>query len=301
MTAKFVVDKNQRIDKFLASVLPCSRGLVQQLVEEGEVELNGRVITRKSQPVEPGDRLAVELSEETFTPRIVAEDKPLEILHEDSSLLAVNKPSGIIVHPAGQHYRRGGVIKNTLVNRLLFHYPELAEVGGIQRAGLVHRLDRGTSGVLLVARSEKTLKLLQEQFKQRQVKKTYRALAGGSLEDARVRVEVPIKRHPGNPLLRIPAADGKFAVTEFYRLAAQQEVIALEAFPLTGRTHQIRVHAKYLGIPLLGDGKYGGRKAARLMLHAAAVEFQHPLTDKTLTISSNLPEVFADRWNALVH
>ncbi|MFP4687245.1 MAG: RluA family pseudouridine synthase [bacterium] len=287
-------EREGRLDKLLSRALPYSRSILQKLIKEGAVQVDGEIVCDKSYSCSGDEKVTVEISEEAFSDRIKPEDGPLEMLYEDEFLLAVNKPAGMIVHPTG------GVKAGTLVNRLLYHYPELEKVGGAQRSGLVHRLDRGTSGVVLIARSNKILAELQQQFKDKAVKKTYRAVLGGELADSRLRIEVPIARHPHNPLLRRAAAAGKKAVTKLQVAGRGRGLTSVWCYPLTGRTHQIRIHCKYINHPVLGDKKYGGKKAERLMLHAEKISFKHPLTDKIIKVETEPPREVLERWQKQV-
>lgn len=300
MSEHLEVEREARVDKYVADRLPFSRGVVQDLIKTGQVLIDGTPVEEKSQRVEPPQKIEVKTADLNSTGKIEPESGELDVVYEDEFLLAVNKPSGIIVHPAGDPRKSGGVFSGTLANRLLFHYPELAEVGSRRRAGLVHRLDRGTSGVLLIARSPEILRKLQAQFKQRKVNKKYFAVACGRLEEASVRVEVPLGRKDNNPLLRQPDPGGKQAVTRFEKMGGNQDFVALNCFPKTGRTHQIRVHAQHIGLPLLGDDKYGGQPAKRLMLHAEKISFEHPGTEETITLKAELPEVVKQKWKTVV-
>jgi len=300
VTEEISVERQERIDKYLASQLSLSRSSIQKLIVSGRVMHNNSTVVDKSRAVKPGDRVTVELPGKSLNSRIVPEDKPLSILYEDEYLLAVDKPSGIIVHPVRHAEAGADLVAETLVNRLLFHYPELEKVGGRERAGLVHRLDRGTSGVLLVARTAEALQRLQQQFKNRKVSKEYRAISAGSMSDQRVRVEVPLARDPVNRLLWQPDAEGKRAVTIFEKGGENSSRVALNCSPITGRTHQIRIHASYIDLPIIGDDKYGGPDAERLMLHARSIEFKHPFSDKKIKVESNLPEVFKQLWSKIV-
>ncbi len=300
MNENISVERRERIDKYLASQLNLSRSRIQKIITAGKVLLNNSPVRDKSQLVKPDDSLQVELPDEIHSNRVRPEDKPLSVLYEDEYLLAVDKPSGIIVHPVRHPSAGDDLVSGTLVNRLLYHYPELKQVGGSERAGLVHRLDRGTSGVLLVARSTEVLLRLQEQFKKRSVRKKYRAICGGRMDEPRIRVEVPLARDPGNPLLRCADAEGKRAVTTFEKRGEDSTRVALDCKPVTGRTHQIRVHASYIDLPIIGDNKYAGRAADRLMLHAQAIEFNHPINNEKVRIKSNSPEVFEQLWQEIV-
>ncbi len=284
------LEKEGRLDKLLSSNLPYSRSLIQKFIKKGSVKVDGETVTDKSQLCSGGQKIKLEVSEDEISTEIKPEPGRLDVVYEDDYILAVNKPSGMIVHPAAS------VKKGTLVNRLLYHYPDLADVGGRRRSGLVHRLDRGTSGVVIIARSDDVLNNIQNQFKQREVKKTYRAVLGGELMDSRLRIEVPIDRNSKNPLLRCASPSGKKAQTRIEVAGHAGGLTSVWCYPLTGRTHQIRVHCKYIGHPVLGDKKYGGKKATRLMLHAEKISFKHPKNDRIITIKTDPPREVLEKW-----
>ncbi len=283
-----------RLDRVLSRGLPVSRSRVQDWIREGRVSLGGEVIRKKSRTVQAGDRVHLSYPEDPEPEQVEPEEEPLEVVYEDRDVLAVNKPTGLVVHPYP------GQMTGTLVNRLIHHYPGIQGIGESPRWGLVHRLDRGTSGVLLVARNESVLADLQDQFRNREVEKSYRAILTGVLEDERVRVEVPVARHPTNPTLRAVAPEGKHAVTRLERAGFGPDATAVWCRPRTGRTHQLRVHCKHLGHAVVGDEKYGGAKAGRLMLHAEEIAFDHPRTGKRHRISVQPEDELRDRWEHLV-
>jgi 23S rRNA pseudouridine1911/1915/1917 synthase len=218
----------------------------------------------------------------------------LEIVYEDQALLVVDKPAGMVVHPAPGH--PGG----TLVNALLAHCPELS-TSGDERPGIVHRLDRDTSGLILVAKSNKARRALQRQFKERQVSKAYLALLDGHLQPAWGRIEAPVGRHPQHRQRMTVLAGGREAITEYHVLEqfahqvgpAAGDYTLVEAQPLTGRTHQIRVHFASIHHPVVGDEVYGRRRQrlplSRQFLHARRLGFRHPLTGERLSLEAPLP------------
>jgi 23S rRNA pseudouridine1911/1915/1917 synthase len=227
-------------------------------------------------------------------PELVAEAIPLDIVYEDGQLLVVNKPAGMVVHPAPGHSH------GTLANAVLAHCPELATSGG-QRPGIVHRLDRDTSGLIVVAKSEKARRALQRQFKERQVYKAYWALLYGHLQPAWGRIEAPIGRDPNHRQRMAVLPGGREAVTEYHVLElfahqvgpAAGEYCLVEAQPHTGRTHQIRVHFASIGHPVVGDAVYGRRRGdllARQFLHARRLAFQHPATGQRIELEVPLAE-----------
>jgi 23S rRNA pseudouridine1911/1915/1917 synthase len=286
-----------RLDKFLAGQLPeLSRSAAQRLIASGRVTVDGE-LAKPSHKVRQGEEVVVLLpAEESQEP--LPETIPLDIVYEDQALLVVNKPAGMVVHPAPGH--PGG----TLVNAVLAYCPELA-TSEDDRPGIVHRLDRDTSGLILVAKSEKARRALQRQFKERQVHKAYLALLNGHLQPAWGRIEAPVGRDPHHRQRMTVLAGGREAVTEYHVLEqfahqvgpAAGEYTLVEAEPVTGRTHQIRVHFASIGHPVVGDGVYGKRKTSlpisRQFLHARRLGFKHPSTGQRLELEASLPEELA--------
>ncbi len=282
-----------RLDRFLTDRLGgLSRSAVQRLTAEEQVTVNGRPV-KAGYKVRPGDVVAVDLpAEEPQKP--TAEAIPLAVVYEDETLLVVDKPAGMVVHPAPGH--PGG----TLVNALLARYPELA-TDGEGWPGIVHRLDRDTSGLLLVAKEEKGRLALQRQFKARRVRKFYLALLDGCLQPPRGRIEAPLGRDPHRRQRFAVVPGGREAITEyrvlepFTRRAGPSagDYTLVEAEPKTGRTHQIRVHFASIGHPVVGDRVYGRRRPAlpvpRQFLHAWRLEFTHPLSGQRVELEAPLP------------
>lgn len=281
----------ERLDKALAENLPgLSRAQLQRLIREGHVSLGGRTV-KASQRLEGGEQVVVLLPELKETD-LVAEPIPLEILYEDSDLLVVNKPAGMVVHPAAGHET------GTLVNAVLAHCPELPGVGGQRRPGVVHRLDKDTSGLILVAKNDQALRYLQRQFKKREVGKVYLALVDGRFPQKEALIDAPIGRDPHNrkKMAVIPpgsSASARSAQTEVVIVEFYGEYTLLECRPLTGRTHQIRVHLAFAGYPIVGDLAYGRRKQRlplnRQFLHAAELSFRRPSDERQLTLRASLP------------
>jgi 23S rRNA pseudouridine1911/1915/1917 synthase len=235
--------------------------------------------------VEPGDLPPL---------RATAEDLPVEILYEDASVIAINKPAGLVVHAgAGAH-------SGTLVNRLVHHFQSLSQVGGDLRPGIVHRLDRGTSGVLLVARDDASHRALAAQFASRTVEKTYLALVQGRLHADHGRIEKPIARDPVHRTrMTARLGTGRAALTEFRVREAFEKFSFLEVRIGTGRTHQIRVHLASLGHPVAGDRLYGGAAAPRIFLHAWRIGFTSPATGQIVAVEAPLPAELDDWLGAL--
>jgi len=283
-----------RLDRFLAAVLPeHSRSQIQRLIKDGQVTVGGRPC-RVSTPVRTGQRVVVEVP--AVRPAApAAEALPLVFLHEDADLVVVDKPAGMVVHPAAGHS------SGTLVNALLHHLTDLSGVGGEERPGIVHRLDRGTSGVMVVAKHDRSHAELARQFHDREVEKAYVALVWGVVQAGR-RIDLPIGRDPANrQKMSARARRARSAVTRVTRAEHLRGVSLVEVAIATGRTHQIRVHLSAIGHPIVGDATYGGvhrrvpphlkplARLARPFLHAARLTFTHPADGRRLTFESPLP------------
>jgi 23S rRNA pseudouridine1911/1915/1917 synthase len=285
-----------RLDRFLASVLGThSRSQIQRLIEDGRVQVGGRT-AKSNQAVKPGQVVTLEISEPVPS-SIEAENLPLPIVYDDRDLVVVDKPAGMVVHPAAGH--AGG----TLVNALLHHVHDLSGIGGEQRPGIVHRLDRGTSGLMVVAKHDASHDELARQFHDREVEKEYVALVWGTVQAGR-RIDAPIGRDPADrKKMSARARRSRAAVTrivgaEHFGRALTLAQVAIQ----TGRTHQIRVHLSEIGHPIVGDSMYGGvrrrvpgdvRAVMRLnrpFLHAARLAFSHPTDGRRLEFTSALPD-----------
>jgi 23S rRNA pseudouridine1911/1915/1917 synthase len=297
-----------RIDRFLALRYPeRSRSALQKLIGDGSVTLGGERV-RPSAVLRAGDRIDIHFPAEAPT-GLVPEAIPLTIVHEDADLLVVDKPSGMVVHPGA------GDEKGTLVHALLARGGTLSSVGGPKRAGIVHRLDRGTSGLLLVAKTDRAHRALAAAFEGREVEKTYQALVWGRLKRTEGTIEGAIGRDRTNRLkMSVRSPRARAAVSRWRVLDDVPGFTRLEVRPETGRTHQIRVHLQSLGHPIVGDDRYGGagwrgmpdpvrRRAlkdfGRLALHAWRLALRHPITGEALRFESPLPEEFATLWEAL--
>jgi 23S rRNA pseudouridine1911/1915/1917 synthase len=283
-----------RLDLFLASVLPeHSRSQIQRLIKEGRIRVEGRE-AKPNHSVRAGQSVTVDVPEPVeATPR--AEALPLPILYQDSDLIVVDKPAGMVVHPAAGHS------SGTLVNALLHHVDDLSGIGGEKRPGIVHRLDRGTSGLMVVAKHDAAHEELSRQFREREVEKEYYALVWGEVQAGR-RIDAPIGRDPGNrKKMSARARRSREAVTRILRAERLKALTLIQVAIHTGRTHQIRVHLSAIGHPIVGDPLYGGvhrrvpgdiRAVTHLdrpFLHAARLAFTHPRDGRRMAFASELP------------
>ncbi len=294
---EFVSDAaGHRLDKFLAEKLSgYSRTEVQRWIKSGNVLVNGSP-SRPGYRLEPGDRITVGVpAPEPY--EIAPEPIPLDVRYEDEDLLVVNKPAGMVTHPSAGH------LSGTLVNAVLYHVPDLAGVGGVERPGIVHRLDKDTSGLIIVAKNDRAHRFLQAQFKGREVEKRYEALLFGFLTPRKGRIEAPIGRdvRDRKKMSVVPPGKGRAAITRYKvvgyyrdeRTSARQYYTLVEAMPKTGRTHQIRVHMAYIGHPIVGDRVYGHRKRRlpiqRHFLHAGYIRFKRPKDEAWIEVEAELP------------
>ncbi|MEJ5241408.1 MAG: RluA family pseudouridine synthase [Anaerolineales bacterium] len=289
----------ERLDRFLSAQLTeFSRTRLQGLIEDGFVRVNGLVVTKNGHKLLPGDRIEVRIPPPAPT-TLIPENIPLDVLFENSDVVVINKPAGMVVHPAAGHDR------GTLVHALLGHLPDLEGIGGEERPGIVHRLDKETSGLMIVARNERAHRYLQDQFRLRRVEKTYLALVDGRPPTPSGRVEAPIGRDPiqRKRMAILPPGKGREAISEYHTLETFPSHTLLQVHPLTGRTHQIRLHMAFLGCPIVGDTVYGRKKPtlpiSRHFLHAFRLKitlpgehsprlFEAPLPDELLLLLEEL-------------
>lgn len=280
--------KSIRIDKYLTKQLEdFSRSKVQQLISEGLVFVNDERI-KANYKVENGDVITVTIPEPEEID-IKSENIPLEILYEDEDIVVINKPQGMVVHPGA------GNPDGTLVNALLYHIDDLSGINGEIRPGIVHRLDKDTSGVLVVAKNDTAHVHLSEQLQNRTVKRTYWAIVHGQIPHEHGTIDAPIGRDPHDRQKFTVIKDGKEAITHFKVLEHFNHYTWVEVSLETGRTHQIRVHFNYINHPVAGDTTYGPRKTLKgkgQFLHARALEFIHPRTKETMYFEAELPEIF---------
>jgi len=281
---------DKRLDKVVSvHVQDLSRAAAQRLIKTALVTVNGRS-SRPSYRVQVGDEVVVRVPADV-PEQVVPEDIPLDIIHEDDALLVVNKPAGMVVHPALGH------TSGTLVNAVLAHCPQIADVGGLERAGIVHRLDKDTSGLILIAKDEPTRAALQRQFKRRQVSKTYLALVEGPMEPREGVIEAPVGRDKRQRKRMAVVRRGREARTVYRAIEYFANHTLLEVHPHTGRTHQVRVHLAWLGYPIVGDTVYGRRRQrllrSRHFLHASRLCFTHPATGEDVEFKAPLPPKLA--------
>lgn len=296
MTIHFIIEEEQageRIDKFLSEYLPdLSRSYIQKLIKDGQVTVNQK-ITKANYKLCTADQL--ELSEpELKEPDIEAENIPLDILYEDSDVLIVNKPKGMVVHPSAGHY------SGTLVNALMYYCKgDLSGINGVMRPGIVHRIDMDTTGSLIVCKNDFTHNDIAEQLKVHSITRVYHAIVHGIVKENEGIIDAPIGRHPiDRKKMSINHQNGKEAVTHYKVLQRFHNYTYIECRLETGRTHQIRVHMASIGHPLLGDLVYGPTKAPCKLqgqtLHAKIIGIRHPRTGEYLEIDAPLPQYFAN-------
>lgn len=279
----------QRLDKVLALNWPqLSRARWQGLIKDGFVRVNGQVVHKAGEMVQAGDEIEARIPPPEPTD-LQPESIPLDILYEDEHVMVVNKPAGMVVHPAAGHFH------GTLVHAAIAHAPQMQGVGGEIRPGVVHRLDKETSGIILLAKDDRSHHWLQEQFRLRQAKKVYLALVDGKPPTPVGRIEAPIGRSKEQRKLMAVVMEnkGRAAVTEYATLETFPQHTLLEAHPITGRTHQIRLHLKFIGCPVAGDTVYGRRTPSlplrRQFLHAYRLTICLPGEQKPRTFEAPLP------------
>lgn len=279
----------ERIDRFLADSQDLTRSFLQKILKEGEVIVNGKSV-KANYKLRKGDRIEFEIPE-AVEPDIVAEDIPLSILYEDADVLVVDKPKGMVVHPAAGHYSR------TLVNAVMYHCKgELSGINGVLRPGIVHRIDRDTTGSIIICKNDMAHNEIARQLKEHSINRRYRAIVTGVLKDEEGTIEGAIGRDKKDRKKMAITADGKPAVTHYRVLQRFKHYTYVECVLETGRTHQIRVHMASIGHPLLGDEVYGRRldkyKCEGQCLHAMTLGFHHPRTGEYIEVNAPLPPYF---------
>ncbi len=296
-----VEETSDRLDRYLASQLTdVSRSRLQKLIEQGHVQINGDICTSKKLDVKSGDRIQINIPDAEPLD-LQAEDIPLDILYEDDSLLILNKPAGLVVHPSAGHET------GTMVNALLAHCPTLPGINGVQRPGIVHRLDKDTTGAIAVAKTEQAFHHLQEQFRTKTARRDYLAIIYGAPPQESGTVDQPIGRHPvDRQKMAVVSEDkGRRAITHWHVKERLGNYTLMEFELETGRTHQIRVHSAFMGYPIVGDQVYSsGRKSINVnlpgqALHAWQLRLKHPVTEEWVVAIAPLPPTFTKLLDVL--
>lgn len=282
-------DKGKRIDSFLNEVIEdATRSYIQKIIDGGYVEITGKKTTKSGNKLKGTETIVVNLPEDE-TLDLIPEDIPLEIIYEDSDIVIINKAPNMVVHPAhGNH-------NGTLVNALLYHIKDLSTINGVIRPGIVHRLDKDTSGVIVVAKHDEAHTTLSDMFKEKTLEKTYVCIAKGVFKDKSGRIETLIGRDPRDrKKMAVVTENGKIAISNYEVLDESKNYSLVKVRIETGRTHQIRVHMKSLNHPILGDATYGNSTdgIARQMLHAYRLKFTHPISKKDMVVTAPIPEDF---------
>ncbi|ATZ16506.1 RluA family pseudouridine synthase [Entomoplasma freundtii] len=300
----FIVEEDEsRLDKYLSRVLKetfdLSRTMVQHLIAEGQVRVNGVTTTIAKLALKKGDDVEISIPAPKSS-ELKAQPIPLDILFQDDYLLVLNKQNNLPVHPGAGHP------ENTLVNGLLYSIPNLSGIGGIERPGIVHRLDKQTTGAILIAKTDQAHRRLSEMMANREIYKEYWGLVCGLINEEKGRIEAPIGRHPNDrKKMAVTSKNGKSAITKFEVLERyeNEELTLVSVILETGRTHQIRVHFDFIGHPILNDPVYGQRKPEATdfgqYLHAHKLVFRHPITDERMEFTAPLPQEFTNKIQTL--
>lgn len=296
---QFEIDKEEdgiRLDVFISNKLKDkSRSYIQDVIKAGNVKVNDKV-KKSNYKLKANDKIALEMPENVELV-VEKENIPIDILYEDSDVIVVNKPQGMVVHPAPGNYT------GTLVNALLYHCKDLSGINGVVRPGIVHRIDKDTSGVLVVAKNDNAHQKLAEQFKEHSMTREYYALVEGVIQKEEGTIDAPLARHPVDRIKISVVKDGRRAVTHYKVLQRFKNSTLVKCSLETGRTHQIRVHMSHIGHPLIGDPVYGYKKQRfklqGQLLHAKKLGFVHPSTGEYMEFESELPEYFIKIINIL--
>lgn len=288
-----VKNSQDRIDKYLASNTLYSRELINKMLKDGYILVNNNIV-KSSYKVKENDIIEIKdgyIKENN----IVASNIPIDVVYEDKHLMVINKPSGLVVHPGNGNY------DNTLVNGLMYYTNNLSDIGEKERPGIVHRLDKDTSGLMLVAKDNLTHELLADDFKKHSIHREYIALVDGVIEVNKGTIDAPIKRDKDNFLKMKVASGGKRAITYFIVLKRYKHNTLLRLNLETGRTHQIRVHLAYIGYPIYNDPIYNKKDSTEFgqFLHSEYLEFIHPITKEKLNFQIDLPKYFKDYLDTL--
>ena len=284
----------QRLDKAVAELTDLSRSLANEQIKDGQILVNGQAKKAKY-AVKEGDVISYELPEPEVV-EYVAEDIPLEIVYQDEDVAVVNKPQGMVVHPSAGH------TSGTLVNALMYHIKDLSGINGVLRPGIVHRIDKDTSGLLMIAKNDQAHVALADELKDKKSLRKYWAIVHGNLPNDRGVIEAPIGRSEKDRKKQAVTAKGKPALTRFQVLERFGDYTLVELQLETGRTHQIRVHMAYIGHPVAGDEVYGPRKTLKghgQFLHARTLGFTHPQTGEVLEFTAEVPDIFQETLEKL--
>ena len=285
---------NERMDSFLSRKTDFTRSRIQQLIKNGDITVNGKNAKnnkkiKSSYKIEENDKIEIFIPE-TEQAEIIPENIKIDIIYEDEDIAVINKNAGLVVHPAQGHY------SGTLVNAILYHIKDLSGINGEIRPGIVHRLDKDTSGLIVIAKNDKAHINLAKMFQEKKIKKTYLAILKGKLTEEKGRIVTQIGRDTDDrkKMTVIKGNDrGKEAITNYNVICSNELFTLVKVYIETGRTHQIRVHMKHMGYPILGDMVYGRKDSEkRQMLHAYKLEFLHPVTEKPMKFISEIPEDF---------
>ena len=282
-----------RLDAFVTESFDSSysRSFYKRLIDDGKVTVNGKVITKAGTKLSSGDKVEADIPEPREDDSFVAKDIPLDIVYEDSDLLVINKPQGMVVHPAAGHY------EGTLVNALLAHCKdELSDINGVLRPGIVHRIDKDTSGLMLACKNNFTHLKLADMLSRHEIVREYRALVYGFVKEDKGMIDAPVGRSSNDRRKMAVTKEGKSAVTHFEVVERLGEITDLKLVLETGRTHQIRVHMAYIGHPVVGDPVYAPRRKnyglSGQALHSQAITFVHPRTGETMHFETELPDYY---------
>lgn len=282
-------DKGKRLDAFLSEVIEdATRSYVQKIIDNGNVQIKDKKITKNGNKLKGNETVIVNIPEDEILD-IIPQDIPLNIIYEDKDIVVINKVPGMVVHPAHGNYT------GTLVNALLYHIKDLSTINGVIRPGIVHRLDKDTSGVIVVAKHDEAHTTLSDMFKEKTLEKTYICITKGIFKEKKGRVETLIGRDPKDrKKMAVVNENGKNAISNYEVIDESNNFSLIKVRIETGRTHQIRVHMKYLNHPILGDSTYGSptKDIDRQMLHAYMLKFTHPITKKEMTVIADIPEDF---------